>query len=48
MKLLQTNIERASLLHMDFWSQLAEEQPDLDKLNNLGQKINFVVLIVDD
>ena len=33
---------------MEFWTQLAEESPDLDKLNELGQKINLVILMVDD
>lgn len=39
-KQFQTNIERCSLLHMEFWSQLSEDTPDLTKLNELGSKIN--------
>lgn len=40
---MQTSIERSSLSHMEFWQQLSEDNPDLGKLNEIGQKINFSV-----
>ncbi|CAD8126295.1 unnamed protein product [Paramecium sonneborni] len=48
MKQFQNNIERATLMHMDFWSQLQEESPDLGKMNEIGSKINLAILQVED
>ncbi|CAD8052528.1 unnamed protein product [Paramecium sonneborni] len=47
-KTLQRYIERSSLLHMDFWSLLQEDFPDLSKLNELGQKINNSIVQIED
>lgn len=33
-------IETATLAHMDFWSLLQEDFPDLGKIYIIGQKIN--------
>jgi len=48
LKQLQANIEKSSLLHMEFWSQLSEDNPDLAKLSDIGTKINFSVQYVED
>jgi len=45
---LQANIEKSSLLHMEFWSQLSEDNPDLAKLSDSGSKINVSVKYVED
>jgi len=45
---LQANIEKAALLHLEFWSQLAEDNPDLAKLNDIGSKINTSVHNVEE
>jgi len=45
---LQANIEKAALLHLEFWSQLAEDNPDLAKLNDIGSKINTAIHHVDE
>jgi len=44
----QANIEKATLLYMEFWSQLTEETPDLAKLNDTGSKISAAVQTVED
>jgi hypothetical protein len=36
------------MLHMEFWSQLGEDNPDLNKLNELGVKIYHSVNNVED
>ena len=38
----RTNIEKSANLHVEFWSQLSEDQPDLGKLSDLGFKISVV------
>lgn len=35
-------------MHMEFWSQLSEDNPDLGKLNEIGIKINQSVSMVDE
>jgi len=45
---LQANIEKSALLHMEFWSQLSEDNPDLAKLSDIGSKINSSVQYVED
>ena len=45
---LQANIEKSALLHMEFWSQLSEDNPDLSKLNDSGSKINSSVHNVEE
>jgi len=36
---LQAHIERCSLLYMEFWLQLTEDNPNYQKLNDIGDKI---------
>ena len=36
------HIEKSSNLHVEFWSQLKEDSPDLGKLSELGFKISIV------
>jgi PAS domain S-box-containing protein len=48
MRQCQANIEKSSILHMEFWSQLSEDNPDLNKLNELGVKIHHSVNNVED
>ncbi|CAD8125807.1 unnamed protein product [Paramecium sonneborni] len=48
MRQFQNKIERATLMHMDFWSQLQEDSPDLGKMNEIGSKINLAILQVED
>ena len=45
---IQANIEKATLLYMEFWAQLSEEAPDLAKLNDIGSKISAAVQTVED
>jgi len=44
----QSNIEKSAMLHMEFWSQLSEDNPDLNKLNEFGVKIHSSVNSVED
>ena len=48
LRLCQANIEKSALLHMEFWSQLSEDNPDLAKLNEVGSKINNSVANVEE
>jgi len=45
---LQANIEKSALLHMEFWSHLSEDSPDLAKLSDTGSKINASSEHVED
>jgi len=45
---IQANIEKSTLLYMEFWSQLTEETPDLAKLNDIGSKINSSIQTVEE
>lgn len=36
---LSTAIEKSALLHMEFWSQLGEDTPDLGKLELVGKRV---------
>lgn len=47
-RMCQANIEKAALLHMEFWSQLSEDQPDLAKLADIGGKINLSIRSVEE
>lgn len=38
--LLKILIEKVTKVHLDFWSQLQEANPDLLKLNDTGNNIN--------
>ena len=42
------NIEKSSMHHMEFWSQLSEDNPDLAKLNEIGSKIHHSVNSVEE
>jgi hypothetical protein len=44
----RANIERSANLHVEFWSQLSEDQPDLGKLSDLGFKISLVNQAVEE
>ncbi|CAD8157654.1 unnamed protein product [Paramecium octaurelia] len=48
MRSFQNKIERATLMHMDFWSQLQEDSPDLGKMNDIGAKINLAIIQVEE
>ncbi|CAD8213537.1 unnamed protein product [Paramecium octaurelia] len=48
MRLFQNMIERTTLMHMDFWAQLQEDQPDLGKMNDIGSKINLAIVQVEE
>ena len=48
LKECQLNIERCALLHMEFWSQLSEDNPDLSKLNEIGYKISDSIAYVEE
>ena len=48
MRQFQSNIEKSTMFHMEFWSQLGEDNPDLNKLNELGIKIHHSVINVED
>jgi hypothetical protein len=41
--LFQSAIEKSVNLHLDFWRELLEENPDIQKLQNLGSKITNTV-----
>ncbi|KAL4470963.1 hypothetical protein ABPG72_013550 [Tetrahymena utriculariae] len=38
----RSSIEKSANLHVEFWSQLSEDQPDLGKLSEIGFKINII------
>ncbi|KAL4506973.1 hypothetical protein ABPG72_001394 [Tetrahymena utriculariae] len=40
-RLCRVNIEKSTALHIEFWSQLSEDNPDLGKLSELGFKITI-------
>ena len=35
-------------MHMDFWSQLQEDNPDLGKLSEIGSKIDYYLAQVEE
>ncbi len=41
-------IERTALLHMEFWLEVLEAEPDLGKLDNTGSKIHSSIVLVED
>ena len=45
---LHLNIEKSSICHMEFWSQLLEDVPDLAKLSNAGMKMYYSINHVED
>lgn len=46
-KTFTQKIERAALIHMDFWSQLQEDYPDLGRLNIIGLRIDDILNEID-
>ncbi|KRX02121.1 PAS domain [Pseudocohnilembus persalinus] len=42
------NIERSSNLHVEFWSQLSEDIPDLGKLSEIGHQIAQINQKIDE
>ncbi|CAD8076309.1 unnamed protein product [Paramecium primaurelia] len=47
-KQLIQQIEKTSLIYIDFWAQLQEEIPDIGRINNLGFKILDSVNLVQE
>ncbi|CAK91236.1 unnamed protein product (macronuclear) [Paramecium tetraurelia] len=47
-KQLIQQIEKTSLIYIDFWAQLQEEVPDIGRINNLGFKILDSVNLVQE
>ncbi|EGR30970.1 hypothetical protein IMG5_119850 [Ichthyophthirius multifiliis] len=47
-KELINNIEQSTALHMDFWSQLSEDTPDLCRVYEIGTKLNYYNQLVKD
>ncbi len=41
-------IERTALLHMEFWLEVLEPEPDLGKLDKTGSKIHGAIVQVED
>ena len=41
-------IERTALLHMEFWLEVMEPEPDLGKLDKTGSKIHTAIVMVED
>lgn len=48
MKEIMLNIEQSTMLHIDFWSQLSEDTPDLSRVYEIGIKLNYANNIVKD
>ena len=44
----KTAIERTAYLHMEFWMELLDSEPDLGKLDTTGMKINESILVVKE
>jgi len=40
-------IEKVASLHLDFWTTLREDRPDIAKLNSIGSKINNNIIMVE-
>ena len=41
-------IEKAASLHMEFWTTLTEDHPDLAKLSKSGSRINTTIMAVEE
>lgn len=39
----QTGIDKSVYLHLDFWKELLEENPEIQKIENMGSKITQTV-----
>lgn len=44
----QALIEKSSLLHMEFWAQISEDQPDLARISDIGSKVSLSIRQVED
>ena len=44
----KANIEKSSTLHLEFWSLLSEESPELGKLSELGIGINSINGLIEN
>lgn len=44
----KANIEKSSTLHLEFWSLLSEESPELGKLSELGIGINAINGLIEN
>ncbi len=44
---MKTLIEKATKVHLDFWSQLEEANPDLVKLNETESQINNIIANIE-
>ena len=40
--------ERSAYLHMEFWLEVVEPEPDLGKLDKTGSKIHLSIVVVED
>ena len=45
---LKESVERGALLHMEFWLEVLEAEPDLGKLDNTGTKIHVAISAVEE
>lgn len=45
---IRTSIEKSSSLHIEFWSQLSEDTPDLAKLYEIGTRMMYVDGVLED
>jgi len=48
LKQFKDAIERTALLHMEFWLEVLEPEPDLGKLDKTGSKIHSAIVAVED
>ncbi|KAL4426928.1 hypothetical protein ABPG74_012928 [Tetrahymena malaccensis] len=48
MKEIMLNIEQSTMLHIDFWSQLSEDTPDLSRVYEIGIKLNYANNLVKE
>lgn len=47
LRLCSQHIERSAALHLEFWNALREDRPDIQKLNDVGSKINQSIIMVE-
>ncbi len=45
---IRTSIEKSSTLHIEFWSQLSEDTPDLAKLYEVGTRMMYIDGLLED
>jgi len=44
----QENIFKSARLHLDFWTLLKDDKPDMSKLNDVGSKINKSIVMIEN